>query len=67
MLQGRKDYIPPPMEYREVYGIGLIQKRNDVDPLGQFKVVTPDKKTEVNGSAMIAMLDGYNRQMCWKE
>jgi len=29
ILQADPDYVPPPIEYREIYGVGFSQRRND--------------------------------------
>lgn len=45
VLQGDPDYHPPAVEYKEVFGVAFLQKRNDT-PLGQqhlAQVVTQHK------------------------
>merc|ERR1719473_2584284 len=42
VLEADKDYVPPEKEYRTIYGMGFMQKRNDVifDKTRLQKVVT---------------------------
>lgn len=47
ILQGNPDFSPPVIEYRELYGIGLAQRRNDVDPLGQYTIITNNERAKV--------------------
>lgn len=47
VLLGDPNYSPPLMEYRELFGVGLLQRRNDVDPLGHFKIVAENKEAKV--------------------
>lgn len=44
ILKGLTDYKPADMEYREIYGVGVLQKRNNENPLGRFNVVVENEK-----------------------
>lgn len=46
ILKGNKDFVPPELEYKEVYGVTVSQKRNDA-------VITPEMMKNVVTTAPI--------------
>lgn len=38
------DYKPADLEYREIYGVGVLQKRNEDNPLGDFNIVVQNER-----------------------